>query len=108
MVFAFLTITPYHDEMVTISGTLALVSIFYITVFVFKSKLQIFKILSVICLLVAYSCNYIYYTGRFLALLPAMQKLAVAILIIWMLGLEYFTGKEDFQQNKTAVVGTGE
>jgi len=37
-----------------------------------------------------------------------MQKLAVAILIIWMLGLEYFTGKEGFQQNKTAVVGTGE
>jgi len=107
MVFAFLTITPYHDEMVTISGTLALVSIFYITVFVFKSKLQIFKILSVICLLVAYSCNYIYYTGRFLALLPVMQKLAVAILIIWMLGLEYFSHKEDFQQKKTAMAATG-
>ena len=63
MVFAFLTVTPYHDLMVTLANTLALVSLFYITVFIFRSKLSTLKILSVACLLIAYACTYIYYSG---------------------------------------------
>src|SRR5215467_9396490 len=38
MICTFLVVTPYHDTMVTIACTLTLVSMFYITVFVFKSK----------------------------------------------------------------------
>ena len=45
MTFAFLAVTPFHDTMITIASTLALISMFYITVFVFKSKLHFFKIL---------------------------------------------------------------
>jgi len=72
MICTFLVVTPYHDTMITIACTLTLVSMFYITVFVFKSKLHFFKILSVVCLLVFYSAMYIYYTGNFIGLLPIM------------------------------------
>jgi hypothetical protein len=98
MVCAFLIVTPYHDIMVTLSGTLVLVSMFYITVFIFKSKLQFFKVLSLVCLTVFYSCNYIYYTGHYLAYLPVMQKIAFGLCAFWILSLHYFTTVNDFQR----------
>ncbi len=97
MVFAFLAVTPYHDTMITLASTFALVSIFYITVFVFKSKLHAVKIVCVICLLVWYCCNYMYYTRTYLELLPVMQKVGFAITTIWILSLAYFTKRDDFQ-----------
>ena len=42
MLFTFLIVTPLHDIMITIASTMTLVSIFYITVFVFKSMLLSF------------------------------------------------------------------
>ncbi|HWJ26591.1 MAG TPA: hypothetical protein VNS32_08605 [Flavisolibacter sp.] len=100
MIFAFLTVTPYHDIMVTISGTLVLVSMFYVTVFLFKSKLHFLKVLSVVCLLVFYCCDYIYYTGTYLTILPIMQKVCFLTIVIWMLLLQYFTTINDFQPKR--------
>jgi hypothetical protein len=97
MLFAFLAVTPYHDIMVTIADTMALVSIFYITVFVFKSKLLFFKFLSVTCLLVLYTANYVYYTSNYLEILPVLQKASLLLTISWVLGLQYFTAASDFQ-----------
>ena len=57
MVFGFMAITPYHDLMVMLSSTTALVSLFYITVSIFKSKLHLFKFLCVFCLVISYACN---------------------------------------------------
>jgi hypothetical protein len=96
MICAFLTVTPYHDKMVTLASTLALLSMFYITIFVFKSKLHFFKILCVAALLVTYCCNYVYYTGNYLAWLPIMQKLDLLLAVTWILTLQYFTEREDF------------
>jgi len=102
MICAFLAVTPYHDTMITIADTLALVSMFYITVFIFKSTLHSSKILSVLCLLSVYICTYLYYTRSYLEMLPLMQKASFAMSIIWILWLEYFTKGEDFQHIKTA------
>jgi hypothetical protein len=104
VVFAFLAVTPYHDRMITIASTLALVSMFYIAVFVFKSKLHLFKILSVVCLLVSYGCNYIYYTRSYVEFLPLLQKIALAITITWILSLQYFTATTDFQSERNVAV----
>ncbi len=104
MILAFLIATPYHDVMVTISGTMGLVSIFYITVFVFRSQLLICKILSVACLLAFYCCNYLYYTSSYLAILPVMQKVLLFSIVLWILSLQYFTSGSDFEtRNKAAV-----
>ncbi|MGA2421150.1 MAG: hypothetical protein ABSG69_13805 [Candidatus Acidiferrum sp.] len=96
MLFAFLAVTPYHDEVITIASTLALVSMFYVTVFVFKSRLHLLKVLSVLCLLSLYVCNYVYYTRSHIEFLPVLQKIAVLITIGWILSLEYFTTQTDF------------
>jgi hypothetical protein len=89
MIFAFLAVTPYHDAVIRIASTLALISMFYITVFVFKSRLHLLGILSVVCLLVSYSCNYIYFTRSYVEYLPIFQKIALAITIAWILSLQY-------------------
>ena len=100
MIFAFLAVTPYHDTMITIADTLALVIIFYITIFTFKSKLYFSETLSVLCMLSGYGCTYIYYTRSYLEVLPIAQKVFLAISILWILWLSYFTNREDFQTVK--------
>lgn len=98
MLCGFLAVTPYHDIMVTIASTLGLVSLFYIAVFVLKSKLHFLKVSGVVCLLVSYGCNYMYYTGSYLNFLPIVQKVTILMAIAWILGLTYFTTKADFEQ----------
>jgi len=101
MLFTFLIVTPLHDAMIAISSTLFLISIFYVTVFVFRPRLHLFKLLCIICLLVFYCTLYLYGTGSYLKLLPIMQKITFASVIMLILALEYFTKKEDFEPAKT-------
>lgn len=96
MLFKFLIVTPLHNIMVTISSTLYLVCIFYITVFILKSKLHLFKFLCIICLVIFYYSLYLYGSGDY-TFLPIMQKVTFLSTIILILCLEYFTKKEDFQ-----------
>ena len=96
MLFTLLIVTPYHDIMVNISGTMFLVCIFYITVYIFKSKLVLFKILCTLCMLIFYATFYIYGSPNLLYLLPVMQKLTFGISIVLILLLNYFSKKEDF------------
>ncbi|HLA63387.1 MAG TPA: hypothetical protein VK610_03110 [Rhodothermales bacterium] len=95
--FAVLAATPLHDLAVTVAATLTLLSMFYVTVFVFKSKLHLHKVLCVSCMLVIYVCCFIYSTRMGLVYLPILQKASLLMQIAWMLGLTYFTEKEDFQ-----------
>jgi hypothetical protein len=103
MLAAFLAVTPYHDLMIAVTSTLGLVSMFYITVFIFQSKLHLFKILCIVSLLTVYCCNYVYYTRNYMALLPIMQKVCIATAIAWVIALQYFTTKNDFPPKKAAV-----
>ncbi len=100
MLCTFLIVTPLHDIMITLSSTMFLVSIFYITVFVLKSRLHLFKVLCIICLLIFYYTLYLYGSGHYV-LLPVMQKITFVTTIILVLSLQYFTKKEDFQHIKT-------
>ncbi|HEY4328068.1 MAG TPA: hypothetical protein VGN20_29050 [Mucilaginibacter sp.] len=97
MIFGFLAVTPLHDLMIPIVSTLSVISCFYITVFVLKSKLYFLKFLSIICLSIFYCCMYLYFTSSYLEFLPIVQKASFLVDIIWVLSLEYFTKKEDFQ-----------
>jgi hypothetical protein len=96
MLFTFLIATPLHDSMITIASTMFLLAVFYITVFVFKTKLHFFKGLCVICLFIFYATLYLYGSGIYREFLPIMQKITFAVSIFLVLGLEYFTKKEDF------------
>lgn len=80
MLFTFLIVTPLHDLMVVLSSTFFLVCLFYITVFIFKTKQHFLKLLCVICLLIFYTTLYLYGTGAF-DILPIMQKLTFVSVI---------------------------
>ena len=104
MLCTFLIVTPLHDIMVTIASTMFLVSMFYITVFILKSRLHFFKFACIICLLIFYYTLYLYGSRSF-GLLPVMQKITFASTSILVIGLEYFTQKKDFEHIKTGKKG---
>ena len=99
ILFTFLIATPLHDIMVTISSTLFLLGLFYITVFILKTKLHLFKFSCIICLLTYYYTLYLYGSGNW-GLLAIMQKVTFISSMLLVLGLEYFTKQEDFKQPK--------
>jgi hypothetical protein len=97
--FNFLIATPMHDLMVTISSTLSLLGLFYITVFILKSKLHFFKFACIASLLTFYYTLYLYGSGNW-GLLAIMQKVSAICSMALILGIEYFTKQEDFKQIK--------
>ena len=99
IVFNFLIVTPLHDIMVTISSTLSLIGLFYITVFILKTKLHLLKFCCIICLLTFYYTLYLYGSGDW-GLLAIMQKVSFISSMLLVLGLEYFTKFEDFKRIK--------
>lgn len=95
IIFNFLIATPLHDIMVTITATLSLVGLFYITVFILRSKLQVLKIACIVCMLLFYYTLFLYGSGNW-GLLAVMQKVSVTCSILLVLSLEYFTAPADF------------
>ncbi|MEI8272924.1 MAG: hypothetical protein WCG08_09905 [Paludibacter sp.] len=95
MPFTFLVITPLHDVMLIISNFLFWTCIIVITVFVLKTRLHFLKLYCIICLLIFYYAVYIHASNNW-DLLPIIQKVNNASSILLIIGLEYFTKKEDF------------
>ncbi len=95
ILFSFLIVTPLHDKMVITSSTLFLIGLFYITVFILKTKLHVFKFACIICLLLFYYTLFLYGSGNW-GLLAIMQKVSFISSMLLVLGIEYFTNREDF------------
>jgi prephenate dehydrogenase len=97
-VLGFITVVPsMHDAMVAASSILTLLLFFYIMVMVIKSKLSWLKVMSILFMLTLYFAAYMYFTRSFLLYMPIMQKVIFLMKIVWILSLEYCTGKEDFE-----------
>ncbi|HMO63215.1 MAG TPA: hypothetical protein PKC39_13565 [Ferruginibacter sp.] len=99
MFFTFLIATALHDIMVTVSSTLTMLGLFYITVFILKTKLHWLKVFCIASLLIFYSTLYLYGAGHW-GLLAVMQKISFICFTFLVLSIEYFTSNEDFQNNK--------
>ncbi|QHW01456.1 hypothetical protein GJR95_25550 [Spirosoma endbachense] len=99
ILFTSLIATPLHDIMVIISSTLFLIGLFYITVYLLKTKLHLLKFSCIICLLTFYYTLYLYGSGDW-GLLALMQKISFISSMLLVLGLEYFTKQNDFEQLK--------
>ena len=98
IVFNFLIVTSLHDIMVTISSTLSLIGLFYITVFILRTKLHFLKFSCIICMLIFYYTLYLYGSGNW-GLLAIMQKVSVICSMLLVLSIAYFTKQEDFKQS---------
>jgi len=95
MILTFLIVTPYHDLMLTISSILFWTCITWITAFLFKTQHYFLKLYSVICMCIFYYAVYIHLSSNW-NLLPIISKVNSFTTILLILGLEYFTKKEDF------------
>jgi len=73
MIAGFLAIA-LQDPMMPVISVLAILSCFYITVFVLKSKLLFLKFLSIICLVLVYDCVYMHFPRTHLEILSVLQK----------------------------------
>ena len=93
---SLITIPSLHNLMVTFSSITTLLLVFYVAILLIKSRLQLLKFTSIILLFVFYGAAYMYFTQTGLDYLPIIQKLIHIFQIIWILGLEYFTNKKDF------------
>lgn len=100
IVFTFLTVTSLHDIMLILSTTVFWTCLIIITVFILKTRLQLFKFFCIISLLVFYYSVYLWGTSDW-QLLPIMQKVNFASSTLLILGLEYFTKREDFAHIKS-------
>ena len=96
VVFTFSIATPLHDIMVTLSSTLSLIGLFYITVFVLRSKLHGLKVAAIVCMLVFYYTLFLYGSGDW-GLLAIMQKVSLVCSVLLILGLTYATEAKDFE-----------
>jgi hypothetical protein len=99
MLFTFLIATPLHDIMVTISSTLTMLGLFYITISILQTRLNWLKCFCIASLLIFYSTLYLYGAGDW-GLLAVMQKVAFLCFMLLVLTIEYFTTGEDFKKNK--------
>ena len=100
MLFTFLIATPLHDIMVTVSSTLTMIGLFYITVFILKTKLHWLKFFCICSLLIFYFTLYLYGAGHW-GLLAVMQKVTFLCFMFLVLTIEYFTRDKDFKLNKS-------
>lgn len=92
--FNFGIATPLHDVMVTISSTLSLLGLFYITVLIFRTKLHVLKVCCAACMLLFYYTLFLYGTGDW-GWLAIMQKVALLCSVLLTLALTYFGHAED-------------
>nr|WP_082856010.1 hypothetical protein [Mucilaginibacter sp. L294] len=100
ILFTFLTITSLHDSMLIISTTLFWTCLLITSIFILKTKLHLFKFFCIISLVVFYYSVYLWGISDW-HLLPIMQKVNFASSTLLILGLEYFTKKEDFAPIKS-------
>lgn len=103
--FALLAITPFHDEALKMCSILILLALFYITVFLLKSRLHLLKIFSVLNLLLFYFCNFMYFARFHLEFLPIVQKILLLSNISLITLLYYFTSADDFKPIKIEAKG---
>lgn len=89
MVFAAFIFTNYHDLMTTLSSVFGVFVVVGIIWELYKSNLHVFKISGLFCILLLGINNYIYYTGHLIKYLPLIQKITFAIVLTWIMGLNY-------------------
>jgi hypothetical protein len=98
---SLITIPSLHDMMVTWSSIATLLLLFYVTILLLQSKLQVLKSIAVGLLLVSYGAAYLYFFRTGLDYLPIVQKSIHILEIILILGLDYGSTQSDFDTVKS-------
>ena len=95
MFFAVLISTKYHDLMASLSSVFGVFVVVGIVWEVYKSKLNLFKIGGVVCIMLLGVNNYIYYSRNGIEYLPLIQKMTFVAILLWIIGLNYKMMKKE-------------
>ena len=87
MFSAALIFTALHDAMTILSSLFGMFVMFAMIKALYKSNLRFYKITGVLCILLLALNNYIYYSRQYIELLPLLQKITFAIVLVWILSL---------------------
>lgn len=87
MICAILTFTPYHALMIALSSFFGLFVLVGIIREVYNSHMTLMKIGGVISIVLLLINNYIYFSRNFVDILPLLQKITFAFVLIWIIGL---------------------
>ena len=94
MISAALVFTEYHDSMTIISSVFGLMVVAGIIKEIFSSSLNAYKISGAVCIIFLIGNNYIYYSQNFIELLPLLQKITFAFVLLWVMGLNHEMNKK--------------
>ena len=87
MLFAALIFTRFHNQMIILASLFGLIPVFGIIRGIARSDLFFYKITSLICILLLFLNNLLYYTDSYLNILPLLQKITFVIVLLWVIGL---------------------
>lgn len=97
MICAILTFTEYHATMIALSSFFGLFLLIGLIREIYKSDITLMKVGGVICVLLLLINNYIYFSRNFVDILPLLQKITFAIVLLWIIGLNMELVKKNRQ-----------
>lgn len=103
MICAIMVFTKYHSIMIALSSFFGLFTLVGIIIEVYSSKLRALKIGGLFCILLLAVNNYIYYSRDWVGILPLLQKITFAIVLLWLIGINYSL---KLKKEKPEVIGT--
>ena len=89
MIGALLVFTRYHSIMIAVASLFGLFTLVGIIFEVYNSRLTLLKIGGLFCILLLILNNYIYYSRVWVEILPLLQKVTFAIVLLWLLGINF-------------------
>ncbi|WP_168194544.1 hypothetical protein [Antarcticibacterium arcticum] len=89
MICAILVFTRYHSVMIAVSSLFGLFTLVGIIFEVYNSNLKALKFGGLFCILLLAVNNYIYYSREWVEILPLLQKITFALVLLWLIGINY-------------------
>ena len=101
MIYSALTITPMHDLMVTISLVFLLAALVPMVRELTRANERGFFAAGCICLAILGASAAIYYSGRFVVVLPWAQRVSFGLIAVWLVALDFaFAGGVSKNQSR--------
>jgi hypothetical protein len=82
-----LLFTGFHDTVITIAGLFGCIAIILLLTRLFRHRMYGFFGWGILCLLLCFINNYVYYTKDFFYYLPVIQKISFVVFLYWFTSL---------------------
>ena len=102
MVYSSLTITPMHDLMVTISIVFFVIAVLALLRALYMGREIGFLVAGSVCFVLLVASTAIYYTGRYVVVLPWAQRVLFVLCAGWLVSLDLSVPRLRLGKNEPA------